>query len=131
MSAKWVSRSLMDCAYHIGLCTSEKAFRRELRRMKIPQATWPVWIANSQSDATVHFFEHPQGYLAAIVCVRVQPERCGLEIAGLLVHEAVHIWQAHRDHIGESKPGAEQEAYAIQRISQRLMSAYADTLLTR
>ena len=123
----WLDRSLMECSYHYGLCTSEAEFKRELRRLKVPAEDWPRWIANDHSDATVHYLEN-DGRGAAIVCIRITPERTGLEIAGLLVHEAVHIWQAHCENIGEKEPAAEQEAYAIQSIAQSLMQAYAQSL---
>jgi hypothetical protein len=48
-----------------------------------------------------------------------------VEIAGILVHEAVHIWQEYCDFYGEDKPGREQEAYAIQFIAHELMTEFA------
>jgi hypothetical protein len=121
---KWADRSLMQCSYCYGLCTDEASFKRELRRMGIPSDESPAWVSNEQSDATVHYLEN-ESRKAAIVCVRVTPERTGIEIAGLLVHEAVHIWQAHCDDIGEKTPAVEQEAYGIQNIAQNLMEMYA------
>jgi hypothetical protein len=51
-----------------------------------------------------------------------------VQIAALLVHEAVHIWQQYCADIGEKEPASEQEAYAIQSISQTLMEEYARRL---
>ena len=60
-----------------------------------------------------------------MVCVDALDGRNGVEVAGMLVHEAVHIWQEWCDHYGETNPGREQEAYAIQAISQELMAEFA------
>lgn len=46
-------------------------------------------------------------------------------MAGMLIHEAVHVWQAYSANMGETNPGDEQEAYAIQSISQELLAEYA------
>ena len=59
------------------------------------------------------------------MCIAVTGNRLPVEVAGLLVHEAVHVWQEYADRIGETHPGREQEAYAIQAISQELMTEYA------
>jgi hypothetical protein len=63
--------------------------------------------------------------MACVVALRVTDGRTAIEIAGLLVHEAVHVWQHYAESIGERNPGAEQEAYAIQAIAQELMAEYA------
>ena len=84
------------------------------------------WIKNGHSNATAHYLDAPDGRgLACIVCLRGHEGRNPVEVAGLLVHEAVHAWQAYADHIGESSPGTEQEDYAIQAISQELMAEFA------
>lgn len=46
------------------------------------------------------------------------------EIFTLLVHEAVHVWQATKTFLGEDQPSPEFEAYAIQNISHRLIDEF-------
>ena len=74
-------------------------------------------------DATTHHLE-TSDQAAHIVCLRPEKKHDGVETYGLLVHEAVHIWQAYRESIGEDKPGHECEAYIVQHISQELMASY-------
>ena len=71
--------------------------------------------------------QEKSGELCAIVSVSQHSrEFCNaIEMAGLLIHEAVHVWQRYAEHMGEHRPGDEQEAYAIQAISQELMAEYA------
>lgn len=121
----WVDRTLSQCAYYIGLCVTEKLFHKELKAMGIPERMWPDFLDNDHCNATLHSFVHKDKNVACIVCIPHDPERCTIQIAGLLVHEATHIWQWHCEHIKETYPAKEQEAYAIQSISQGLMMAYA------
>lgn len=54
----------------------------------------------------------------------------GIAVAGVLVHEAVHVWQRICDATAKDDIrrcwGTEAEAYAIQNISTRLMQAFAE-----
>jgi len=43
---------------------------------------------------------------------------------GLLLHEAVHIWQELKEKMGEDKPSVEFEAYSIQALAQDLFDLY-------
>jgi predicted Zn-dependent protease len=65
------------------------------------------------------------GQAVCVVCVQGWENRDPIEIAGLLVHEAVHVWQEHAYSIGEDTPGSEQEAYAIQAVAQELLAEFA------
>lgn len=47
-----------------------------------------------------------------------------LQIHGLLLHEAVHIWQEIKLKMGEDNPNSEFEAYSIQAIAQDLFEMY-------
>lgn len=123
---KWLDRTLMTSPYYYGLCLCEKAFQKEMKRLAIPNDERPAFILNKQSDATTHFFERDDGRRMAIVTIRKRKGLAAAQINALLVHEAVHIWQAIREDIGERNPSSEFEAYSVQTISQSLMQAYQD-----
>jgi hypothetical protein len=120
---QWLDRRLMDNPFFLGLCKSEDAFLREMRKLGIPKEKWPEWIRNEHSGATAHWFAHPKRGRIAIVCIR-PGRRLLTETYALLVHEAVHIWQWIKEDIGEDEPSKEFEAYSIQRLSLNLMGAY-------
>ena len=123
---EWVCRSLVDSPYCIGLCLSEDKFQKELKRLKVSRETWPKWISDG-AGATVHFFDKSNdNHCCAIICLDGKEKKTSNETVGLLIHEAVHVWQAVCDNIGEEKPSKEFEAYSIQYISQRLITAYSD-----
>ena len=46
------------------------------------------------------------------------------QLAAMLTHEAVHMWQVARERLGEDKPSQEFEAYAIQALTQRLLEEF-------
>jgi hypothetical protein len=93
-----------------------------MRRLKVRHCG--PWISTPQASATAHHFSN-DGSLLCVVCLRDHEGRDPVEIAGLLVHEAVHAWQEWCDFYGEKTPGREQEAYAVQAIAQELMAEFA------
>jgi hypothetical protein len=122
---KWLPRDLIAGPY-LCLALSEKAYNQALNDLGRPKQGRDPWILNGHSDATVHLLQNTDGGLAAVVCLRGAEARSGVEIAGLLVHEAVHIWQVFCERIGEDSPSKEFEAYSIQRTAQSLMASYAE-----
>lgn len=122
--AKYVDRALVTCPYYIALCKDEDAFKRELRRLKVPPGQWPPFLGAAHADATVHFLESRSNGLIALVTVKPRAKASRIALDLLLVHEAVHIWQETRRVLGEKAPSDEFEAYSIQHIAQRLIEAY-------
>lgn len=125
MKRQWLDRRIAAPGPFLALCLNEDQLRSACRDLKVKPP--PYFVRNDHSHATVHHYEAPAG-LACIVCLRGHAEHTPVEVAGLLVHEAVHIWQEYADRIGESNPGREQEAYAIQSIAQELMAEFARQL---
>lgn len=122
MKAEWLNRSLMVGPYFT-LCTAEEMLRRTLEDdLKFTGVV--AFLSTRHANATTHFLDNQDGEHVAIVCLGSTVGRSPIEVAGLLVHEAVHIWQQHCSRIGEDAPGSETEAYAIQWISQQLFGEY-------
>lgn len=125
----WLDRCLTRCAYYYCLRLSEKEFWEELHHLKMPVGTWPKFVASENSHATTHFFEAPDGKRCVIVTLKDSSKYDGVQVASLLVHEAVHIWQAHTRAIGSlNDHGDEEEAYAIQSIAQELMDSFKEQM---
>lgn len=124
MGVKWLNRDLIVGPY-LALALSEKEFHAALRHCKVPIAEWPQWV---KSAATTHTFTNKDGGLCCVVCLGPHEGKSPIQVAALLVHEAVHVWQSWCDDVGEQAPSSELEAYSIQAISQRLMFAYAEPI---
>ena len=119
----WCNRSLIHLHCHFGLCLTQKEFERGLADLNMKPQDWPSFVKHKHADATTHIFEY-SNKVCILVCMANWHNRDPVQIAGLLVHEAVHIWQNYCDHIGEDKPSIEFEAYSIQTIAQELMEAF-------
>lgn len=120
---KWLDRGMSLPGPYLTLCLSEQEFKDVLKSIKFNTHT--RWIKTDRANATTHFIVNECGDATCIVCLRDFYNRDPVEVAGLLVHEAVHIWQEYAQSIGEEHPGWEQEAYAIQSISQQLMAEFS------
>lgn len=119
---KWLDRRIAAPGPFLTLCLDITSFKRACKHLGVEP---PRFVMNDWSQATAHTFRNDKG-LAVIVCLTSWYNANPIEVAGLLVHEAVHIWQEYAENIGEHHPGKEQEAYAIQAISQELMQSFSD-----
>ena len=119
---KWLDRRIARPGPHLCLCLSEKEYKVAMKHCCVEYAT--PWL-NDGAHATTHLLRNPKGELCCIVCLGDTEGRLPVEIAGLLIHEAVHVWQEYCADIGEKYPASEQEAYAIQAVSQELLDGFA------
>ncbi len=122
-SFRWLDRRIALAGPYLTLVLSEAEYFAAVKHLGAKNPG--PWIKTPQSHATAHYFERPGKALAVIVALSEGPGRDPIEIAGLLVHEAVHVWQQYAADMGEREPAAEQEAYAIQSIAQELMAEFA------
>ena len=107
---------------YFALCTSEAEFKREIKKRGVSMP----FLGSKHANASTHSFENSRGDTICIVCLGSTKGRTRVEIYGLLIHEAVHIWQEAKADIGEHSPSSEFEAYTVQFIAQQLMQAYED-----
>lgn len=63
----------------------------------------------------------------AIVQIGSTKGRTKIEVYGLILHEAVHVWQQIKLLMREDNPSIEFEAYSIQLIAINLFSMYEDS----
>lgn len=125
MKTRWLDRRIAAAGPYLALCLSQQELDEAFRHLGIRER---AEFLNVGADATTHHVENPQKNAVCIVCLGSREGRNAIEVAGLLVHEAVHVWQRYASSIGEHRPGDEQEAYGIQAIAQELMAEYARRL---
>lgn len=119
---KWLDRTAMPSLPYFTLVKTERQWRSALKHIKV---TDKIGMLNAGAQGTTHVFSHSNGGTVCIVAIGNWEKRTLHEIYGLLVHEAVHIWQEYRDNtLNEQHPSKELEAYVIQGIAQELMFAF-------
>ena len=102
---------------HVGFTIDERSFKKEMKRLGISPA--PDFVSDG-AGGTSHILDRC-GAITVIVCVRPKRGVTRDEMAGLLVHEAVHCWQEARNAMREEEPSSEFEAYSIQYFAQMFM----------
>ena len=123
MKIKWLDRRIAAPGPYLCLCLNEEEYLAAMKHCKIKHPG--PWLSTTQANATTHYLTHDEYGLVCIVTMGTWEGRDPVEVAGLLVHEAVHVWQEYAARIGETHPGTEQEAYAIQAVAQELMAEFA------
>ena len=105
---------------HYGLFVGDESIKAFCEQHDLP----PVWEGNGEALAATATLTHPEfGEYLSLVLI---PDRGQLdsETCGLIVHEAVHVWQAICEAMGEEQPSTEFEAYSLQAITQCLLEDY-------
>ncbi|MBD0438767.1 hypothetical protein [Acinetobacter baumannii] len=82
------------------------------------------FLTNEGAAAQVNYYSDGA---YAVVQLGDTSERKLIEIYGLLLHEAVHVWQKVKKLMGEKEPSSEFEAYSIQAIAQDLFEMYEES----
>ena len=88
---KWLSRNVGYPGPFMVLCLTEKQFLKAMKHCGIKRP--PNWT-NPRSTATTHILNNEEGDSVCIVCLDKKDFK-NIEIIGLLIHEAVHIWQEY------------------------------------
>lgn len=123
---RWCDRTLVQSPYSYGICFTEADFRATLKANGLKEIEYgESGLENGPSSARVSFYKGSEGQRLALVCLGKGHESLkATELQGLLIHEAVHIWQACIEKQGEAEPSDEYEAYSIQSIAQNLIEQY-------
>ncbi len=119
MNINWLSRMLLK-GPRLVLCLSEADYAEVIEFLDVSNPD--PWMADG-CCAYVHTFRSPQGR-TAVVCLNPASFESPIEIASVITHESVHVWQRYCEYIDEDKPGIEIEAYVIENIAKTLMEAY-------
>jgi len=120
----WRDRRIAAPGPYLALCLDEAAFHVALAECGVKD--YREFMRTAHAHATTHQLINKNGNLVCIVTLGPWAGRKPVEVAGLLIHEAVHVWQMYCERIGEHTPGAEQEAYGIQAIAQELMQSFVE-----
>lgn len=121
---EYATRSLMPLPVALVLFTREKDFRAELERLGI---TLGCDFVPHPAVAVVHSFEDiRQGTEINMVCIDMAKlvDKSSAEVVAMIVHEACHVKQNCMRYIGEKKPSREFEAYAMQHITEALLTQF-------
>lgn len=117
----WCDRSFQLPGIFYAFVPDEKAWHRELKRLGLPDEPYPTSAGRCSSY-------NYDGKLVILVTLGTAHDKkdkiCAL---GLLAHESMHAWRFIREHINETEPSLEFEAYMLQSIFQSLVQAWMDT----
>jgi len=100
-----------------------------LLRLKVPVPDWPIWLRDTAS-ACVHEFISHTGDRVCIVCID-DDDYTPAQLAGVMAHEATHIWQKIAKDWTESDLLGEFAAYAVENITEELVSAYRRPVMAK
>lgn len=109
---------------YVGYVPSEAAWAYEMKRMGIQDHPWPT--RNGAGGHCTCLTNKEDGKRINLITVDTSLiERDG-QVVEILTHEAVHAWQNTLEHIKESSPSPEFEAYMIADLVRGLFETYKE-----
>ncbi len=114
----WANRCLLQGVY-LTLCLDEVSFNRVCKKLGAEDLDW-----HHSNHGTCYSLSDSEGKNCCIVAIRDWKKRSLIEVHGLIVHEAMHVWQYTKKVMGEDAPGREIEAYAMQNITLELFGLF-------
>lgn len=118
----WLDRTLIQ-GPRFALCVTEEQFAGLLGSLDLDAR--PQMI--DEGNACTHRLYPKDHAPVFVVALNADKDWAPWKLYGVLVHEAVHVFQYYCELIGESRPSVEFEAYSIQHIATELMRAYERT----
>jgi hypothetical protein len=129
---EWLGRSMCDLPFCLTLCTSEKMFIAEQKRLGVKLNNLGTFAKPSGANFVFYErgeFEDPTCLPAGIVTINgaevVGGKISSVQAFAMLAHEATHAVQRAMSMLGERLPSDEFQAYAVQLLTQRLGYEFA------
>lgn len=120
---RWCNRSLIQFPLWYAYVPDEKAWNREMKRLGVKNEPYPTKMGR------MTLLTDDTGKTIALVTLNheIAKEHTEAEVAALIAHESMHVWQEIMSAIGEQTPSQEFAAYALQTIFHELYSGYLET----
>jgi hypothetical protein len=115
----WGTRIFQSVYY--GFCPDKKSWKQTMKYLAAEDEPYPTTAGRAT------FITSEKLKQKCCVVTIEENDRCLEEVIGLIVHEALHVWQKIAEDLGELEPSHEFEAYSVQQITQDLLQAYFDT----
>ena len=96
---------------------------QEIKRFYEKHGIQDLGFVSRKANGTTIMHKFDNGDAVALVCMHPSVG-LSVEICGVIVHEAAHVWQFICAEMGEDEPGHEFEAYSLQWIVHDLIEDY-------
>jgi hypothetical protein len=117
---KWLNQIPGHPLPYYTFIADEREYLALMKRMGVAK---PYRWINEGAHGTTHYHMYKKLGDIAVVCIdRAWIRTAPLYVlAGLIAHEAWHVWEKYMEMIDERKPSSEFSAYGMERIVEELM----------
>lgn len=119
---KWFDMG--PCPISFGMCLTEQGYNKAMKHLAV-EAPGP-WLVPG-SLATTYTLTNKKNYSTCVlVCLGPCKGVSHFSVMAIMVHAAVHVWQAIVEALTDDHPSKEHEAYTIENLSKMIWSHYAE-----